>query len=86
MQILVAHEFMMSRWMMLGEIIRAVQFSGGPVEVELFLINAIFEPMVSHVESFGPFHAHCGVENTMCCRVVGLKRSAGGRLFVAHFF
>ena len=72
--------------MMLGEIISAVQFSGGPVEVELFLINAIFEPMVSHVESFGFFHAHGGVENTMCCRIVSLKRSASRRLFVPHFF
>ena len=61
MKILVAHEFMMGRRMVLGEIIRTVEFSWGPVQIELFLGNTIFEPMVSHVESFGFLHADRGV-------------------------
>lgn len=86
MKILVAHEFMMGGRMVLGEIISTVQFSGRPIEIELFLGNTIFEPMVSHVKSFGFLHANRGVENTMRRRVVGLKGSAGRRLLVAHFF
>jgi hypothetical protein len=86
MEIFVAHEFMMGGRMVLGEIISTVQFSGRPIEIELFLGNSIFEPMVSHVESFGFFHANRSVENTMGRRVVGFQGSAGGWLLVAHFF
>ena len=64
----------------------AVQFSWGPVQVELFLGNPIFEPMVSHVKGFGFLHADRGVQNTVCRGVVGFQGNAGGRLLVAHFF
>jgi hypothetical protein len=85
MKILMAHEFMMGGRMVLGEIICTVQFSWGPVQVELFLGNAIFEPMVAHVKSLGFFHAYGGVENTVSRGVVGFQGSACGRLLVSHF-
>ena len=42
--------------------------------------------MVAHIESLGFFHANLGVKNTVIGGVVGFERSAGGRLFVTHFF
>lgn len=85
MKVLVSHEFMMGGRMVLGEIIGTVEFSRRPVEIELLLGNAIFEPMITHVEGFGFFHANFGVENPVCSGIVGLKRSTGCRLRMAQF-
>jgi hypothetical protein len=57
----------MGWWKMFGEVIRTIGFALGPVEIELVLGNAIFEPVVTHVKSFGPFHVDLGSENIMGC-------------------
>ena len=61
MEILWAHEFVMCRWMMLGEIVRIVLFSRGPIQIELTLSDAVLEPVIAHVECFGTLHADGGV-------------------------
>ena len=74
--------------MVLGKIITStsVGFAGSPVKIELLLGNAILQPMISHVKSFGLFHANLGMKNTVSRRVVGFKESASRRLFRTHFF
>jgi hypothetical protein len=42
MQILGAHEFVMGRWVVFGEIVSAVRFTGTPIEIELTLSDAVF--------------------------------------------
>ena len=70
----------MGRWVVFSEVVCFVEATGCPVEVKLFLGNAVFEPMIPHVEGFGTFHADLGFENVMCGGVVGLERRAGGGL------
>ena len=75
----------MGRWVVFSEVVCFVEATGCPVEVKLFLGNAVFEPMIPHVEGFGTFHADLGFENVMCGGVVGLERRAGGGLGMPHF-
>ena len=77
LKILIAHEFVMGRWVVFGKIISTVVFSGRPIKIELLLSNAIFEPVVAHVKGFRFFHSDLRMENTVSCRVVGLQRSRG---------
>jgi hypothetical protein len=70
--------------MMLGKVIGAVGAAGLPVEIELFGLDAVDEPMVAHVERLGAFQTDLGTEDTKSGGVVGLERSAGGRLWVTH--
>ena len=74
----------MGRWVVFGKVVSFVEATRGPVEIELALGDAIFEPVVAHVESFGTFHADLGFEDVVCGRVVGFERSASGRLWMAH--
>ncbi len=43
--------FVMDWREMLGIIVRTVVFAGCPIKVELLLGNAVFEPVVPHIES-----------------------------------
>jgi hypothetical protein len=40
------------------ETIGQVEFSGGPEEVELALVDAVLHPPVAHVKRFGKLLAH----------------------------
>ena len=71
---------------MFGEIVSFVGSSGSPIEVELFVCNAMFEPMITHVKGFGSFHAHLSIEDVVSSRVVSLKRGTGERLGMTHLF
>ena len=71
---------------MLGEVVGQVEFAGGPEEIELFLVDSVFHPPVAHVEGFGYFLAHFGVEDAVGSFVIGFERGAGCWLFVAEFF
>ena len=57
--------------MVFGEIVGAVVAAAFPVEVELFLVDTVAEPEVSHVEGFGSFESDVGVKDTVGCGVVG---------------
>ena len=49
--------------MVLREIVSLVEFSRSPVQIELFLINAVLEPVIAHIKSLGAFHADLSLEN-----------------------
>ena len=70
---------------MFGEVVSFVELSGGPEEIELALFDAVFHPPVAHVESFGEFLAHFGIEDAMRGFVVGFDRRAGRRLGMSEF-
>ena len=78
--------FAMVPWrMVLCKIVGKVEFAGGPDEVELFLVDSIFHPPVAHVEGFGVFLVHFGVEHTLGVAVVGFEGGSGSWLLVAKF-
>jgi hypothetical protein len=70
---------------MLGEIVCRIIAARGPVEIELFLLDAIEQPMPSHIKSFRFFQADFGMQNTVGCGVVGFEGNATGWLRVPHF-
>ena len=72
--------------MVLGEIISTVEFSGSPIQIELFLSDAIAQPVIAHVKCFGFFHTNLGMKDTMSSGIVGFERSTSDRLLMAHFF
>ena len=61
----------MLRRMVLGEVVSAIIAAALPVEVELFLVDTVAEPEVSHVKGFGSFESDVGVKDTVGCGVVG---------------
>ena len=67
----------MGRWVVLGKIVGGICFAGGPIDIELFLCDAIFKPVVAHVECFGSFHANLSSENANGGRIVGFERCPG---------
>lgn len=83
---LIAFSLVVGRWAVFGVVVGFVEFAWSPIEVELVLSYAVFEPMVTHIKCFGAFHADSGSEDVMCSGVVSLKGGAGGGLRMAHFF
>ena len=76
----------MMRWrMMLCKVITAVETAGGPEEIELSLSNAVFDPVVAHVEGFGALHADLGRKDVMSCGIVCFDGCAGVRLWMSEF-
>jgi hypothetical protein len=74
------------RRMVLGEIICKVEFTRGPDEVELALLDYVFHSPVAHVERLGKLLAHFGIEDAVGSAVAGFERGSGGWLFMAEFF
>jgi hypothetical protein len=73
-------------WVLLGEIIHKVEFSRGPDEVELALLDYVFHPPVAHVERLGKLLAHFGIEDALSGAVVNFEKGSGGWLSMAEFF
>ena len=53
LDVFVAHFLVVPGWMILGETIGEVGFSGGPGEIKLCLSYSVLHPPVSHVKCFG---------------------------------
>lgn len=70
--------------MMFGGIIAQIQCTWGPINMELALADAVFDPEESHVHGFGALLFDGVVGNAVGCGIVGGERS--GTLFVAKFF
>jgi hypothetical protein len=66
---------------MFGEVIGTIGSAGGPLEVVLLLLDAILHPPEPHIEGFGEFLSHLGIQLLSVS-----KGGAGGWLFVSHFF
>ena len=70
--------FVVGWWEVFGVVVGSV--------VQLGLGDAVLEPVVAHVEGFGPFHLHLCFGDVVGCGIVGFKGSFSGQLLVAHFF
>lgn len=75
----------MGRWMMFGEVVGTVVFTGSPMYVELALAQAVLEPVVAHVDGFGSLHAHGSMKDAMGGGIVGFEWCAARWLWVTHF-
>jgi hypothetical protein len=60
-----SHQAVVPKRVMFGKVVGWVEFSWGPEEIELALVDAILHPPTAHVERFGEFLAHPGVEDSM---------------------
>jgi len=68
---------------MLGETVREVSESFGPVDEEVTLANTIADPAVAHVHGFGSTLGDSVIGDTIRRAVVGLNRCR--TLRIAHF-
>ena len=62
-------------WMVFGEMIRKVGKSTVPVNVEVWLLRLIPEPMVSHIPGLGPFLCDIAMDKTRGSGIVCFKLS-----------
>jgi hypothetical protein len=58
---------MMGWWVVFGDVVAHVLGARAPVNLELFLIDSVFEPVESHVECFRAFLFDEGCEDSMGC-------------------
>jgi hypothetical protein len=86
LKVTVSHFFVVPWRVVLGEVVGKVQFSWCPFQIKLFLLNAIFQPPISHVKCFGKFLSHCFRKDSIGCFVVGVERGAGFGLLMSKFF
>ena len=67
LEILVSHLFVMGRRKSLSKVIDSVQVSSSPVKIELFLFNAILDPVIPHIKGFRAFHTDLSSEDIGGC-------------------
>ena len=53
--------------MVLRKVIGQIIATFIPTELELFLEDAVFEPVVAHIVCFREFGAHCAGKNAVRC-------------------
>ena len=70
MEVLVTHETVVPRRMMLGEIVGHVGRTLAPDETELFLIDAIVDPIKTHIKGFRKFLSHRSVQDARGSRII----------------
>ena len=63
----------MGCWMMFGPIISMVEFSGAPVDAEMFLAFSVTEPVEGHVHGFSVLWLDLAIDDAFGSGVVGLK-------------
>ena len=71
--------------MVFCKIIGSIVFAFCPEQVELALRDAIFDPMVSHVEGLGSLHSDLRSKYIVCRGIVGFDWGTGDWLWVAKF-
>ena len=55
MKVAISHDLVMPRRMVFGKIIGHVELAFTPDDLKLFVVDAIGEPMETHIEGFGEF-------------------------------
>ena len=85
MEVLIAHEPVVLWWMVLGEVVRHINLSLSPKDLELFLLDSVMDPEEPHIERLGELTTHGGVEQPCGSCVIIIQRSTKRRLFVAEF-
>jgi hypothetical protein len=83
MQIFVPHVMMMFGGVMLCEVVGSIEFCLAPVNVKLFLANAVSNPVKAHVDRFGAFLLDRVIRKTFGGCVISFQGC--GRLWVAYF-
>jgi hypothetical protein len=71
-KILMAQLYVMGGRMMLGKVISRVELARRPVEVELALLDVVFQPFVLHVEGFRSFEPNLRFEDAVSVGIVSL--------------
>ena len=75
--------FVMFAGVVFGRVISQVGLARGPIQCKLLLCDTVFDPVESHVNSFGAFSVECTGDDAVGCLVVCTDR--GRWLGVAHF-
>jgi hypothetical protein len=81
-QIATAHEAVMGRGVVLGEVVGQIVGTLAPVDVEVALSDPVANPVEPHVHGFGSALFDSAIGNAGSARVVRLDW--GGRLGVSH--
>jgi hypothetical protein len=68
-----AHTAMVSGCVVLGHIVCEVSSSRAPVDMELALVDTVFEPVEAHVNGFGSLLLDSAGEDALCYFVVSLE-------------
>ena len=82
-KVVVAHESMMARRMMFGEVIREVGRAFLPIDMKLALGDSVLDPIKSHVDCLGSTLLDGFVGESFSEGIVRLYR--GCRLGMSHF-
>jgi hypothetical protein len=78
-----AHGLVMFRRVILGVIIYKIEFSRGPIDMELVLLDPIADPVEAHINGLGPLLFYGAIDDAISCGIVGAKRR--GWLLVSEF-
>ena len=73
---LFSHGAVVSGWVVFGEVVGVVEFTGAPVETKLLLEFPVAEPVEAHVHCFRALGLDRVVDDCLCRGVVRLDRSA----------
>ena len=76
------HDNVMGQWVVLGDIVNQVVFSGGPENDEVALACAVLYPMEPHVDGLGMTVFDFVIGKSHCCLVVDHEWRR--RLWMAH--
>ena len=76
------HELVVLCQLVFGEEISDVGAAGSPIDVKLFLVNAVADPIKSHINGFGALLLNSAIHDAGSGGVVG--GNGGRRLGVAH--
>ena len=83
MEVQGAHIAVMGDWVMLGVVITHVATAGFPEDHKLPIVNAVLQPIETHVNGFGALLFDCAIDNPTRHTVVSGEGSGG--LGMAHF-
>jgi hypothetical protein len=68
-----SHNFVMGGWVVFGDIVCKILVAWVPmIDLKLFLLNSVFEPVETHVKGFGAFLTDKRCENSISCGVICL--------------
>ena len=80
---LFSHVAVVGGWVVFGEIVGVVEFTGAPVKTKLLLEFPVAELVEAHVHGLRALRLDLAVDDSLCRGIIGLNRCGG--LLVAHF-
>ena len=73
-------------WMVFREAVGKVELARFPEEIELALVDSVFDPPAARVKRLGRLLAHFGTEDATGSAIIGSERVSNGQLRMAEFF